>query len=376
MGGGSANRPGERTGGSAGRFALPPNSLNEWQCGSRYPPGPHDSGAKGLAEPQPVRNPIPETAHRDGELDKPGNVRNHSPIVLSGQTELDLAGITARSEDQVMDWSLVLASQGISATIERSDPDGWLLVVEPHEHDVALRSISLYEQENRKRSNPVRVEWSKTPFHRGVLYWCMLLALVFEIDKLLLPSLGALAQFDSAAVTQGEWWRLVSAVFLHADLPHLISNLTTGFVLVGLAMGAFGAGCALLSTLLAGAIGNLCGLLLYHAPYHGLGASGMVMGALGMISVLSLRDSTQLHSGLKFALKGILGGMLLLVILGTNPSSDVIAHVGGFFGGIGIGGILTLLPGSPDRNRTLQRTSWVVLTGILAAVASLVMAGL
>ena len=68
--------------------------------------------------------------------------------------------------------------------------------------------------------------------------------------------------------------------------------------------------------------------------------------------------------------------MLLLVILGTNPSSDVIAHVGGFFGGIGIGGILTLLPGSPDRNRTLQRTSWVVLTGILAAVASLVMAGL
>src|SRR5688572_11021780 len=60
------------------------------------------------------------------------------------------AEIVAFSRRQAMDWSLVLASQGIESTIDHAqDRDRWLLLVEPHELERARESIRLYRAENR-----------------------------------------------------------------------------------------------------------------------------------------------------------------------------------------------------------------------------------
>ena len=78
-----------------------------------------------------------------------------------------------------------------------------------------------------------------------------------------------------------------TAVMLHADTAHLISNVTIGALFLGFAMGSFGPGIALLAAFLAGAGGNLVDYWFYPSTHRGLGASGMVMGSLGLLTVYS-----------------------------------------------------------------------------------------
>src|SRR6185503_14713839 len=128
-------------------------------------------------------------------------------------------------------------------------------------------------------------------------------------------------------------WRLFTAVLLHGDLSHLMANITFGLLVLGLAMGRYGAGCALLAAYFAGAVGNLPRVLL-HLEIPSLGASGMVMGGLGMLAVqsLSLRHSNP--SAGRHIVGGILGGGMLFVLVGLDPHSDVMAHFGGFVCGL------------------------------------------
>ena len=92
----------------------------------------------------------------------------------------------------------------------------------------------------------------------------------------------------------------------------------------------------------------------YAANYN----SGMVMGALGLISALSLRQRATHLRGL---LRGVLAGLLLLVILGTNPASDIVAHAGGFVMGLFLGTALVFLPGNRLRSQRFQSFNWLTL---------------
>ncbi|HEV2692573.1 MAG TPA: hypothetical protein VG347_06715, partial [Verrucomicrobiae bacterium] len=99
------------------------------------------------------------------------------------QPDLNLASIPARNRRQVMDWALVLASQGIGATIEHeSEGAGWGLVVAAADREAAVRAIRLYRIENRywHWRQPLVVqgvlwEWK-------VLFWVAWTALVFYMS--------------------------------------------------------------------------------------------------------------------------------------------------------------------------------------------------
>ena len=65
---------------------------------------------------------------------------------------------------------------------------------------------------------------------------------------------------DSTLAVSGQWWRIFSAMMLHADLGHLAENLAIGIVLFGLAMGRYGTGTGLFAAYLAGAGGNVASL--------------------------------------------------------------------------------------------------------------------
>src|SRR5581483_3365473 len=124
------------------------------------------------------------------------------------------------------------------------------------------------------------------------------------------------------------------------DLAHLASNAIFGVVLLGLTMGRYGTGVGLLAAYLAGAGGNLLSWLLSTRPHLGLGASGMVMGCLGLLAVqsVSLWRRTS-RAGQEF-LGGLLSGVMLFVLLGLAPGTDVMAHFGGFVSGLLLGGVL------------------------------------
>ena len=265
--------------------------------------------------------------------------------------------IPARSRREAMELSLVLMSQGIEPIIERpSDEEGWGLVVTELEHERALDAIRQYGKENRNWP------WQQAMVAPGVMFdwaslaWVLLAGFFYWLQARV--DLKASGIMDGDAVSHGEWWRLFTAMWLHGDLGHLFSNLAMGFVLLGLAMGHFGTGVALLAAYLAGAGGNVAGWLLNrHAD--SLGASGLVMGALGLLAAYSLIWRRKIPRNWKFTVAGIAAGVMLFVLFGLGPGTDVVAHLGGFVCGVILGILLGLKP-EAGRNTLVNFLSGVV----------------
>ena len=273
--------------------------------------------------------------------------------------------IRARSERQAMDWSLVLASQGIEVELDR-EPMGnaWNLLVAVADHPRALAAIRQFRLENRGFHWRHELPGSGLMFHWGVLLWVLAAAVCFQLQGHLEAGL-----FVSPAVREGAWWRAFTAVWLHADLGHLASNLAVGTLILGLAMARYGAGVALLGGLLAGAAGNLFGLAFRPADYIGLGASGLVMGGLGMLAAQAVPLWRAGRPGTRFALAGLGTGSLLFVLLGVDPAGDVLVHAGGFLAGL-LGGVSAAF--IPERRRGLaSRTAAVAFAAITAGTWAL-----
>jgi membrane associated rhomboid family serine protease len=252
--------------------------------------------------------------------------------------EPEKARIPARSRRQAMDWSLVLVSQGIETVLALNET-GWELLVPVHEYEHAMAVIQLYRQENR------HWPWQQRLFKGGLLFdwsslsWVILLLFFAWLDfRYDLKSKGDLS---IGAVHHGQWWRIFTAIWLHGDWGHLAGNATVGCLLLGSVLGRFGAGAGLLSSYLAGAIANALECALMGSSRHSLGASGMVMGSLGILASQSFYLWRFKPYGRRYLLTSVAAGLMLFILFGLAPETDVIAHLGGFISGLALGGLLS-----------------------------------
>lgn len=248
--------------------------------------------------------------------------------------------IPTESKRQAMDWSLVLLSQGIEATIERSEQNVWNLVVEDFELAPAQKIIAQYLAENSRWPWQQKLFHEKIAFDWGSLAWVLLMCLFFVFSESS-PRFRDAGLMDSRAVSKGEWWRLFTAIDLHADIAHLLSNAGFGFVLLGLSMGRYGTGVGLLAAFLAGVGGNAAALLAYGQAHRSLGASGMVMGCLGLLAAQTFSSLKHDVASLRLVIAGFIGGVMLFVFMGLAPGTDVMAHLGGFLSGMIFGAALS-----------------------------------
>lgn len=271
---------------------------------------------------------------------------------------METSRIPASSRRQAMDWSLVLLSQHIESTIEFSDSAGWELLVEPADHPKAVTVLNQYVRENQPL--PWQQDVSGVLFDWASFAWVVLVAFYFWlVPSFRLPALS----MASAAFSNGEWWRIFTAIWLHADLGHLATNAVFGFLLLGLAMGHFGTGIGALGAYLAGVGGNLATGLTASGKSTSLGASGMVMGALGLLAVHSFTIWRRNRS-LKQALSTIAGVIMLFALLGLSPGTDVMAHFGGFAAGIAIGWLLSWV-GFDAQKRTANLLAGLLLAALI-----------
>lgn len=246
--------------------------------------------------------------------------------------------ISARSRRQAMDWSLVLVSQGIETAIERN-VSNWELLVPLSEYEHAIAAINQYRRENRHWS------WQRQVFKGGLVFdwaslsWIALLIFFAWLEPAYnLKSKGVL---DTSAVIHGQWWRIFTAIWLHADVEHLAANAAIGFALLGLTMGRFGTGTGLLGAYVAGASANAIECLIPSAPHYSLGASGMVMGSLGILATQSFFLWRTAY-GRKYVVSAVAAGLMLFMLFGLAPGTDVVAHFGGFVIGLFLGGLLSV----------------------------------
>jgi membrane associated rhomboid family serine protease len=265
-----------------------------------------------------------------------------------------------------MDWSLVLASQGIEAIIEPPAENGdWGLVIPARDSEKAFKTLRQYRLENRDWSWRHPLPWPETHFDWMSLAWAALLVF-FHWATYAKPGFRDAGIMASNSVHAGEWWRVFTAITLHADVAHLAENLSIGIVLFGLAMGRYGTGTGLLASYLAGVCGNLVSLWFSARPFQGLGASGMVMGALGLLAAQTVPTGGRAVIPMTRKLAGVGAAVLLFILYGLSPGTDTAAHLGGLVAGLLLGIILARLPQRFCANLKVNVITGLALLGAVA----------
>ncbi len=172
---------------------------------------------------------------------------------------------------------------------------------------------------------------------------------------------------------QGEWYRALTALTLHVDGGHLLSNTVWGILLgCGLAL-QIGGGGALLLGLLSGAGGNLLAAAVVPAPRSAVGASTAVLGLIGILAGLSFLQKIRASSGSqpypgyrRRAWQAVVAGLAGLAILGSAEHTDLLGHLAGFLCG------LLLAPAAyrTSQNGTGQRCQMLMLAVYITLLAA------
>jgi membrane associated rhomboid family serine protease len=149
---------------------------------------------------------------------------------------------------------------------------------------------------------------------------------------------------DAEKIANGQWWRAVTALTLHADVAHLAGNLAIGGAIVILLCREVGAGLAWSLILGSGILGNLMNASLHSSGHISVGASTAVFGAVGILAATSVvRHRHQLQR--RWPLP-VAAGLALLAVLGTaGEHTDLGAHLFGFLWGIVLGAVAEHLVG-------------------------------
>ena len=252
--------------------------------------------------------------------------------------------------------TLVLSAVGIhSTTVVRG---GVFVVVVPEQSaELALRHLREVAQEAA-----VPVPEPKAPklhpraWTGSILYALILMAVAYAAGRGWLGfdwlQSGAL---NGAIPSTNEWWRVVTALTLHGDVGHLISNLVFGVVLGYLASRSFGGGVAWASILVGAMMGNALDAMWMPEAQRSIGASTAVFAALGVLSAYAWVIETATTLRWAKRLGPLIAGVMLLGFLGAGGErTDVVAHVTGFFSGCVLGAILGKIPERCFESRALQ----------------------
>jgi membrane associated rhomboid family serine protease len=180
-------------------------------------------------------------------------------------------------------------------------------------------------------------------------------------DVRVLVRAGAL---ERGRVEAGEWWRLVSAGFVHVGWIHLGANVLFGLGWSRLVERALGSARFLAVYLLAGVGASAASLLAQDVV--GAGASGSLFGMIGATLVLHRRTlpgwGPFLRSPATVQVVGSLAAWTAVALLGGLPI-DHAAHAGGLVTG-GAAAWLVTAPGPRPAGR------WLAFAAALLAVAA------
>ncbi len=163
-------------------------------------------------------------------------------------------------------------------------------------------------------------------------------------------------------VADGEYYRLLTAAFLHAGLFHILMNMFALAQLGPVLEAALGRLRFVALYLLSALGGSVLSYLLSSPSQYGVGASGAIFGLFGAYYVVVRRLGGETRSIL----------VLLLVNLVITFSVQIIdwrAHLGGLVVGAVVAAAFAYAPRGPQRDRLHAVACLAVLVLLVAAVA-------
>ena len=160
----------------------------------------------------------------------------------------------------------------------------------------------------------------------GLIFINVLIFLLCFLNNNLLAKLAVNRFF----ITHGEYYRLITGIFCHANIWHLIFNMYALYI-IGMQLESFlGKPKYLIVYLLSGLSGSLLSIL--FSNNYSVGASGAIFGLMGALLYFGYHYRIYLDSVIK---SQIIPLILVNLIIGFSFTGiDNFAHVGGLVGGL------------------------------------------
>jgi len=181
-----------------------------------------------------------------------------------------------------------------------------------------------------------------------------------NLDPYTLVDFGAMF---TPLIREGEWWRLVTAGFLHGGLLHILMNCWVLFDLGAQVEELYGASRMLVIYFVSNVFGFYVSSLMAR-PSPSAGASAALCGLIGAMIALGIRDRSHMGAAIRAVYVRWIVYILLFSFL---PGVDMAAHVGGLAGGF----VIAYLAGEPRYETAFVSRLWrlssfccIVMTGI------------
>jgi membrane associated rhomboid family serine protease len=174
----------------------------------------------------------------------------------------------------------------------------------------------------------------------------------FELlGQAFVPLLGSVE-----GVAQGQWYRLLTAMFLHGSYIHILFNMLSLWWIGGPLEAALGRARYLALYFVSGLAGSALTYLIAAPNQPSLGASGAIFGLFGATAVLMRR--------LRYDMRPVIA-LLVINLIFTFGWSNIAwqAHIGGLVGGVVVGYAMVH---APRKRRALVQ--YGVCAVVLAAV--------
>lgn len=168
-------------------------------------------------------------------------------------------------------------------------------------------------------------------------------------------------------VQQGQIWRLITPMFIHIGITHLLMNMIFLFSIGNLVESIYGKKNFLKIYLLSGFMGNLFSFALGGSNTVSAGASTSLYGMLGVMIGFILFHR---NNAILTALGGSYISVIFVNVLYTfiSPGLSILGHLGGLVGGILLSGSIPTLKSRPNNLfKKSTKTIFILLSiGLLA----------
>lgn len=273
------------------------------------------------------------------------------------------------SEDDANTCLLILASAGISCRIS-GEPGNWTVWVLPEDIKKALAEVESYFRENHETPDGPAGEddWSSIPhkIHAGIGAALGLLAgYIYMIHHGGISFFAEKYGASASSILNGEIYRTVTALMIHADSAHLAGNMAALALFFTVVCSVQGFGVGSFCMLASGALGNYFTALLYGSAHLSIGASTAVFGAVGILIAHQTFSGFRASKQRFRAWLPLGGGLCLLGLFSEGEHTDIMAHLFGLGSGMALGCIFACLLkkplGTPFQYLFLSLTLVVIL---------------
>ncbi|MEL7536139.1 MAG: rhomboid family intramembrane serine protease [Pseudomonadota bacterium] len=267
-----------------------------------------------------------------------------------------------------MEVQLVLKAVDIDSGIERTE-HGFAIYVRESDFAEAREQIALYAAENSAAPPPRRQPRTPLPWRLAVIaclapLWLMALIAEQHVGGFDWYRAG---RVDGIRIFEGEWWRLATALTLHADLGHLLANLASAAVVVTVAARQMGGGVTALALLAAGFAGNAVNLVFQGPTHLSVGASTAIFAGVGLAGVVE----TVRYGWTRLDWATRIGPLVLAVVVLTyfgtgGERTDTGAHWWGFVCGALVGLAIGRVPFAQLARVPIQTGAGTLALALLA----------